>query len=144
MILLALMQVAAPPQPVTRATSAPTAQSFSILAEPCGRASGDTVGNDVVVCGSTADPRRLPLPDERGPPDRPVPTNPDLTGIAALRSEGTPCAAVQRGCTIGIGGPVVAAAISGLATAVSDGIADAKVRKARGRDAGKRVPIPLD
>lgn len=144
MILLALLQVAATPAPVTRATSAAPAASFSILADPCARTSGKTVGNDVVVCGASANTQRLPLPDERGPPDHPVPSNPELSTTAALAAEGTPCAAQQKGCTVGIGGPVVMAAIKGLATAVSDGIADAKVRKARKADTGKRVPIPLD
>lgn len=146
MILLALLQVAAQvpaaPATVTRATSAVT-ERFSILAEPCGRASGQTVGNDVVVCGSAADTQRLPLPDERVP-DKPMPSNPYLRPEAALAAEGTPCAASQRGCQVGIGGPVIMAAAKGLVTAVSDGLADRRVRKARRQDAGKRVPIPLD
>lgn len=147
MILLALLQVAAQVPathaPVTRVTSAAPSERFSILAEPCGRASGETVGNDVVVCGSAADTQRLPLPDERIP-DKGVPSNPFLRPDVALAAEGTPCAARQRGCQVGIGGPVIMAAAKGLATAVSDGLADRRVRKARVRDAGKRVPIPLD
>ena len=143
MILLALLQVAAASAPVTRATSASPSERFSILAEPCGRASGETVGNDVVVCGSAADSRRLPLPDERVP-DKGVPSNPYLRPDVALAAEGTPCAASQRGCQVGIGGPVIMAAAKGLANAVSDGLHDRRVRKARARDAGKRVPIPLD
>lgn len=144
MILLALLQVVATPEPATRATSTVPAERFSILAEPCARAPGETVGNDIVVCGSAADPQRLPLPDERPPPERRLPSNPSLTGAGALATEGTPCAATQRGCTVGIGGPLVMAGIKGLVTAVSDGVADAKVRKARRHDAGKRIAITLD
>ena len=143
MILLALLQVAAAPAPVTRATSAVPSERFSILAPPCGRASGETVGNDVVVCGSAANTQRLPLPDERVP-DKGVPSNPYLRPDAALAAEGTPCAAQQRGCQVGIGGPVIMAAAKGLFTTVSDGLADRRVRKARRHDAGKRVPIALD
>ena len=146
MILLLLLQAATTtvPTPVTRATSSAPAERFSILAAPCGRASGETVGNDVVVCGGAADLARLPLPDERGPPDRAMPSNPELTPRGALAAEGTPCAGVQRGCTVGFGQPVVMAAIKGLASAVSDGIADARVKKARRNTAGKRIAIPLN
>ena len=147
MILLALLQAAAQvpaaPAPVTRATSAAPTERFSILAAPCGRASGETVGNDVVVCGSAADTQRLPLPDERVP-DTGVPSNPYLRPDVALAAEGTPCAATQRGCTVGFGSPLIMAAAKGLVTAVSDGLRDRRVRKARKQDAGKRVPIALD
>jgi hypothetical protein len=145
-ILLALLQAVSVPAAgvVTRATSAAPAERFSILAQPCGRASGETVGNDIVVCGRDADVQRLPLPDERGPSDRATPSNPYLRADVALAAEGTPCAATQRGCQVGIGGPLLAAGVKGLVTAISDGVADAKVRKARRQDAGKRVAIPLN
>lgn len=139
MILAFLLQAAAP---ATSASAAPP-ERFSILATPCARAPGQTVGNDVVVCGDKADAQRLPLPDERVPTG-PVPLNPYLRPDVALSADATPCAARQAGCQVGIGGPVVMAAAKGIATALSDGIADRKVRKARRRDAGKRVPIPLD
>lgn len=137
MILALLLQAAA-----AGASTAPP-ERFSILVEPCSRASGETVGNDVVVCGDKANAQRLPLPDERVPTG-PVASNPYLRPDVALAAEGTPCAAAQRGCQVGIGGPVVMATVKGIATAVSDGLADRKVRKARKRDAGKRVPIPLN
>jgi hypothetical protein len=144
-LALLLVQTAAAPitAPVTKATSAAPAQRFSILAEPCARAAGETVGNDVVVCGRDVDVQRLPLPEERGPPDRATPSNPYLRADAALAAGAPPCAADMRGCTVGVGGPVIVAAVTGLVTAVSDGIADAKVRKAR-RTSGTRVAIPLD
>lgn len=137
--LLFLALAAAPQQ----APAPPVPQKFSILVDPCARASDDR-GKDVVVCGSVANRPRLPLPDERGPPDHPVPSNPDLSGTGALAAEATPCAAVQRGCQVGFGGPLVAAAVTGLVTAVSDGIKNHKDHTARRRDAGRRVPIPLD
>jgi hypothetical protein len=135
---------APPPRPpVTRATSAPEGKSFSILVDPCARMGTTPVGNDVIVCGKGADTQRLPLPDERGS-DGPVAINPNKTGAGALAAGSTPCAAMQSGCVGGFGGPLIAAAVGGLATAVSDGIANRKVRAARRRDAGQRVPIPLD
>jgi len=139
MLLPLLLLVAAPPQ----ATPPPVPPKFSILVDPCARTT-DEAGKDVVVCGNAADTRRLPLPDDRGPPDHPVPSNPELTGTGALAASATPCATLQGGCQVGFGGPVVAAAVNGLATAVSDGLKDRKDRAARRRDAGKRVPIPMD
>jgi hypothetical protein len=135
--LLALLLAAAPQTPA----APPIPQRFSILVDPCARASD--AGKDVVVCGKGPTPR-LPLPDERGSPDHPIPSNPDMTGAGALAAEGTPCAALQGGCTVGFGGPLVDAAVRGLVTAVSDGVKDRQTRAARRRDAGRRVPIPLD
>jgi hypothetical protein len=150
MILPLLLQAAAaaaipaqPTAPVTRASSAPSGNSFSILADPCARSGTTPVGNDVVVCGKGADTRRLPLPDEREPTG-PTASNPNKTGIGALNASSTPCAASIGGCQVGFGQPLVAAAVKGLFTAVSDGIADRKVRRARRDTAGQRVAIPLD
>jgi hypothetical protein len=137
--LLALVLAAAPQ---SSAKPPPVPPRFSILVDPCARAS-DTAGRDVVVCGKGPTPR-LPLPDERGPPDHPVASNPELSGAGALAAQGTPCAARQGGCTVGFGGPVVAAAVNGLVTTVSDGLKDRHDRAARRRDAGRRVAIPLD
>lgn len=81
MIALLLLVQATPPQ------------SFSILHEPCASS-----GTEVVVCARKPD--RLPLPDERGPPDGPTPSNPDVTGTGALAP--VACAARQRGCQVGV------------------------------------------
>jgi hypothetical protein len=81
MIALLLLLQTAPPQ------------SFSILHEPCA-----SNGTEVVVCARKPD--RLPLPNDRGPPDGPTPSNLDLTGMGALAP--VPCAARQRGCQVGV------------------------------------------
>ncbi|WP_333573103.1 hypothetical protein [Sphingomonas sp.] len=86
--------VAAPEQ------AANGAQRWSVLADPC--ASSQTGGDQVVVCGKGTPPPRLPLPGERGPPDRPMPSNPDRTGIGALNAVDTPCAARVGGCQVGV------------------------------------------
>ena len=44
----------------------------------------------------------------------------------------------------GFGAPIINAAVKGLIGAVSNTVSNAKVRAARRRDAGRRVPIPLD
>ncbi|OAN63844.1 hypothetical protein [Sphingomonas sp. TDK1] len=75
-------------------------QRWSVLADPC--ASAQTGGNQIVVCGTGEQAPRLPLPDERGPPDRPMPSNPNLTGIGALEAVPTPCAARVGGCQVGV------------------------------------------
>lgn len=90
MIALALLLAQA-------ATAAPPPDQFSILNDPC-PASTET---EVVVCGGLPAPR-LPLPAERGPPDRPMPSNPELTGTGALAAGGKPCSTLQKGCTVGV------------------------------------------
>jgi hypothetical protein len=75
-------------------------QRWSVLADPC--ASAQTGGDQIVVCGKGVDAPRLPLPEERGPPDRPMPSNPDRTGIGALNAVSTPCAARVGGCQVGV------------------------------------------
>ena len=76
-------------------------QRWSILADPC---AADTRNqNEIVVCGaSAATTPRLPLPGERGPPDRPIPSNPEITGSGALAVQAAPCATRSQGCTTGI------------------------------------------
>lgn len=75
-------------------------QRWSVLADPC--ASAQTGGDQIVVCGKGEQAPRLPLPGERGPPDRPMPSNPERTGIGALAAVPTPCAARVGGCQVGV------------------------------------------
>lgn len=99
MLLFILAQVApVPPAPPQR---------IDILASRCARPAGD----DVVVCGQR-ETARLPLPDERGPPDHPVPGNPDVSGTGALAMAANPCATLQGGCQAGVN-------IFGMATAAA-------------------------
>ncbi|NYT42668.1 hypothetical protein HZY97_17980 [Sphingomonas sp. R-74633] len=77
-------------------------QSWSILNDPCPSPLGRKP-EEILVCAKGAQPDpRLPLPDERGPPDRPMPSNPDVTGIGALNATVAPCATRSEGCTTGI------------------------------------------
>ncbi len=117
----------------------PAPERFSILipvpAQDC-RKRGDP-GGEVVVCGADQPlSQRLPLPDERVPTG-PVASNPYLTGRGALAAEATPCAAIQKGCTVGFGQPIVAAIVGGLVGLVQD------ATRAK-PDKSKRVPIPID
>lgn len=82
---------------LAQATPAPTPQRIDILTKQC----PDPTGDEVVVCGK-ADVARLPLPEERGPPDRPVPSNPDLAPTTALAAAAPPCATLQGGCQVGV------------------------------------------
>ncbi|MHA6719617.1 hypothetical protein ACX40Y_09190 [Sphingomonas sp. RS6] len=75
-------------------------QRWSVLVDPC--ASAQTGPDAIVVCGKGVDAPRLPLPAERGPPDRPMPGNPDMSGAGALALTSAPCAARMEGCTTGI------------------------------------------
>ncbi|MDP1028294.1 hypothetical protein Q5H91_13800 [Sphingomonas sp. KR1UV-12] len=59
------------------------------------------VGDEIVVCGAP-ETQRLPLPDDSGPPDRPMPSNPEVTGIGALAAADPVCAARQGGCQVGV------------------------------------------
>ena len=117
----------------------PAPERFSILVpvptQDCRRRGAPK--DEVVVCGPSPQlSQRLPLPDD-APPAGPVPSNPHLTGRAALAAEATPCAAIQKGCQVGFGRPIVAAIVGGLVGLVKD------VTAAR-PDKSKRVPIPLD
>ncbi|WP_375420163.1 hypothetical protein [uncultured Sphingomonas sp.] len=128
--LLLLLLQAAP------ATSAPKTESWSILAprdEFC--ETRTTPDGDIVVCDRGSNGQRLPL-FEKEPGATPNGVNPNKTGIGALAAEGTPCAAIQRGCTVGFGPPIVPI-IKGAVSALKSALA-AKPDK-RGR-----VAIPLD
>ena len=117
------------------ASPAPQPQSWSILtSSDC----PESTGRDIVVCapapGSNS-AQRLPLPDERTS-DGPAPSNPNLIARRALDLEGTPCAAMQKGCQVGFG-PPIAPIIAGAVGLLKD--AFAKKPDKRGR-----VAIPLD
>lgn len=112
-----------------------TPQRFSILVPDCARA--PATHDEIVVCapdGTTAS-SRLPLPEERGPPNHGIPSNPNLTGVAALAVEGTPCAATQWGCQVGFGPPI--------APIVAGAVDLAKKAFAKKPDKRGRVPIDL-
>lgn len=138
-------------------------QRWSILADPCAAARGGP--NEIVVCGQgAAGEPRLPLPEERGPPDRPIPSNPDLSGTGALNVSVDPCATRSEGCTTGIdllgGGTFLVRAVGkvidpdscceepGEATnpirLVSDLGSVVKRTFKKKPDKSKRVPIDLD
>lgn len=96
-------QVAAPASTATVAApqqAADGSQRWSVLADPC--AATQAGANQIMVCGKGGDAPRLPLPEERGPPDRPMPSNPERTGIGALNVVETPCAARVGGCQVGV------------------------------------------
>ncbi|MGA1798056.1 hypothetical protein VH567_04665 [Sphingomonas sp. 4RDLI-65] len=136
LVLSALLQSAATtPAPTAAPAPAPVPQRFSILVDPCATTSKD--GNEIVVCGApaTGSPR-LPMRDDRGPPDHPVASNPELSAVRALSLEGTPCAASQWGCQVGVGPPImpIAKAAVGLV----------KSALAKKPDKTGRVPIDLD
>lgn len=138
LMLLALTQAAA----ASVAAPAPTArapQKWSILAPPDCPVEGTVKEGDhtIVVCApGVASSARLPLPDDRGPPDHPVASNPDRSGIGALHVEGTPCAALQGGCGSSFGPPIapIAKAAIGLV----------KSALAKKPDKTGRIPIDLD
>jgi hypothetical protein len=138
-------------------------QRWSILADPCAAARGGP--DEIVVCGqgAAANPR-LPLPEERGPPDRPSPSNPDRTGRGALAVSSAPCATRSEGCTTGVdilgGGTFLVRSVGklidpdsccdepGEATnpvgLVNDVGSVIKRTFEKKPDKSKRVPIPLD
>lgn len=94
-------------------------ERFSILApaptETCKRQPLPTP-EEVVVCATVTPTQRLPLPAERGPPDRPTPINPYLRPDVAMNAAAAPCATVQGGCQTGvdmIGGGVAAVRLLG-------------------------------
>jgi hypothetical protein len=80
-------------------------ERFSILApvqtEPCRRQPLPTP-EEVVVCATVIPTQRLPLPAERGPPDRPTAVNPYLRPDVAMNAAAAPCATVQGGCQVGV------------------------------------------
>ena len=90
---------------------------------------------DVVVCAKDLPDQTIPYPAEYVY-DGPRPSNPKVTGAAAMAAEATPCAASQSGCQVGFGQPIVAAAVKGLVNLIQD--ATAKKPDKRGR-----VPIDI-
>ncbi|HXH14551.1 MAG TPA: hypothetical protein VNJ10_00290 [Sphingomonas sp.] len=137
-LLAVLLQVATTPTGTDSAkpTASPAApERFSILVGPCAASSKD--GNEIIVCGATANTSpRLPMRDDRGPSDRPVASNPNLSAVRALDLSDTPCAARQGGCQVGFGPPLapIAKAAVGLI----------KSALAKKPDKSGRVPIDLD
>ncbi|CAN5624400.1 hypothetical protein BH10PSE14_BH10PSE14_21870 [soil metagenome] len=137
-MLLLLAQVATPPPSATPDPShgAPPAQ-ISVLVDPSPACPPPAEGSkDVVVCAPTNQQQRLPLRDERGPSDGPIPVNPEISGSGALAAEGTPCAARQGGCPSYFGPPIVPI-VAALVGAVKSGLA-------KHPDKTGRVAIPLD
>ncbi|MBB5711734.1 hypothetical protein [Sphingomonas xinjiangensis] len=139
-------------------------QRWSILADPC--AGRPLRPDEVLVCGQRdgSQSARLPLPAERGPPDRPMPGNPDISGAGALALTNAPCATRSGGCTTGIdllgGGTMLIRGIGKLidpdsccetpgegrdpVALVSDIGGAVKRNLAKKPDKSKRVAIPLD
>lgn len=105
MLALVLIQVAAARVPIDPPTQAAPDRTWSIKADPYADAPYRTErcpesGSDVVVCARPDTGLRLPLPAERGPPDGPRKSVAYLDG--AEGPQGTPCAAMQKGCTTGV------------------------------------------
>ncbi|WP_217430802.1 hypothetical protein [Sphingomonas bacterium] len=119
-------------------TPTPATKQWSILHDPCAAAS-DEQGKDIVVCGHPdAITPRLPLPQYRGAPDHPVPSNPDLSAAVALNgpSGRGECGAYGEGCPVAGGGYVAPKLVEG-ALDLAHGL---KKRHYK----GKGVSIPLD
>lgn len=137
-LLVAALQAAGQAAGQSPQAAAPVPEKFSVLvnaAPPCQRAPGSlTTEGDIVVCAPSDQQQRLPLRDDRGVPDGPTPSNRDLSGAGALAAGAEPCAI--HGCTVGFGGPIVAAALKG---AVDLG----KKAFAKKVDKTGRVPIDL-
>ncbi|MDH7974668.1 hypothetical protein QH494_20955 [Sphingomonas sp. AR_OL41] len=137
MILLLLAQVATPPTAAPDPGRGNPPPKLSILVDPSPACTPAPEGSkDVVVCAPTNQQQRLPLRDDRGPAEGPVPVNPELNGRGALNAEGTPCAARQGGCQVGFGPPIVPI-LAALVGAVKSGLA-------KHPDKSNRVAIPLD
>jgi hypothetical protein len=164
-MLLAMMLGVALTQeaPARVETDADGTQRWSILADPCASEPRDP--DEVLVCRQRIDASpRLPLPGARGAPDRPMPGNPDRSGIGALEMTSAPCATRSEGCTTGvdlIGGSTML--VRGIGKLIdpdsccdtpgegSDPIALVndiggvfKRTFAKKPDTSNRVPIPLD
>jgi hypothetical protein len=137
MLFLLLAQVATPPSGVSAPGQGAPPPQISILVDPSPACTPPPEGSkDVVVCAPTNQQQRLPLRDDRGPSEGPVPVNPELNGRGALAAEGTPCAARQGGCQVGFGPPIVPI-VAALVGAVKSGLA-------KHPDKTGRVAIPLD
>jgi hypothetical protein len=95
-LLIAAQAIAVPavPLPAARFSHAPPQR---IILTNC----PEGTDGEIVVCAAPDKPR-LPLPDERGPPDRPIPSNPDLSTTIAQTGGGPDCASLQGGCQVGV------------------------------------------
>ncbi len=152
--LIALLQAAPTAVP-------PVPEKFSILLPECAPAAPES---DILVCGTRDRSARLPLRDDRGPPDHGVPSNPHRTGVGALAATGAPCATLQGGCEVGVnvlGPPVVLVRLltklinpandccePGEATdpmaLARDGVRGIKAMFAKRPGKSGRIAIPLD
>ena len=108
---------------------------FSILVDaspPCPpvHAAREDKG-DIVVCARSNQQQRLPLPDERGPPDGPAPSNPYMRPDVAMNA-GQNC---DFGCQVGFGPP--------LAPIIKGAVGLAKQAFAKKPDKTGRVAIDL-
>ena len=138
LLLLLTAQATSAAAPVPAAAP----QSFSILADPCARTTTDD-GRDVVVCAQRAPSPRLPLPDERGPPDRVPRDSGDYRDNALYAGGGVPCSASLSGCTVGFGPPVMPM-IAGGVRLIKDALKDRHDAARRRDDGDRRQPIDLD
>ena len=75
-------------------------------------------------------------------PDHGVPSNRFRTGSGALAAERTPCAALQGGCQVGFGPPIVPMIAAGV-RGVKSALQDRREARARARDGNRRQPIDL-
>ena len=156
MILALLIQAAAPN------AASPPPERFSVLAPNCPQSEADD--DDIVVCARGLDSPFLPLPAERGPPDRPRPSNPEMRGTETLAQMATPCSARQGGCQVGFnifGPPVMLVRLLTKAVnpnndccegneatdpvaLVRDGVRGVKTMMRKKPDTSNRIPIPLE
>ena len=134
MIVLAILLQAA--------AQSPAPDRFSILVpvadERCVRREDRATDPDerpIVVCGDPLPSQALPYPQEVVP-NHAVPSNPQLTGSAALAAQSTPCGAIEGGCQVGFG-PPIAPIVAGAVGLVKDVLR-------RKPDKSGRVPIPLN
>ncbi|WP_322964278.1 hypothetical protein [Sphingomonas fuzhouensis] len=126
LLLIALQAVPAAPSPGN--------ERVSILLPDC--PASEEAKQDVVVCGRRPGSDREPeLRNE--PSDRPIPSNPEMTGIGALRA-GPPCGATQWGCMSQLDLKRPALMLANEARIGLSTLFD------KARDKSKRVPIALD
>ncbi len=109
LLLLVAGQAAVPATPVIAQGAPP--ERISILVDPCASQRRNPQDDELLVCGDGVRDPRLPLPLDRGPPDRPLASNPYTDGMGAAQASVDPCATRSEGCTTGvdlIGGGVFA------------------------------------
>lgn len=71
-------------------------------------------------------------------PDRPMPSNPDMSGIGALHAAAVPCPALQGGCQVGFDIVTPAILLANEARIAISKLVDKR------RDKSNRIPIALD